>query len=129
MMRAGMQVAAIFQEHDGIIGLANLAAAFDDGLENRAAVTEGQPGLAFRRPADQQLKLQRRMLRREPSCCGRRSEVGSPLQTPQAPVRSRSLLPREAGFPVAEKSGPSRPRTAWPRTRPMSRAPSQDRTP
>ncbi len=38
MMRAGMQVAAIFQEHDGIIGLANLAGAFDDGLENRSDI-------------------------------------------------------------------------------------------
>ena len=38
MMRAGMQVATIFQEHDGNIGLANLAGAFDDGLENRSDI-------------------------------------------------------------------------------------------
>jgi hypothetical protein len=41
MMRAGMQVAAIFQEHDGIIGPANLACAFDDGLENRPDIGRG----------------------------------------------------------------------------------------
>ena len=38
MMRAGMQVAPIFQEHDGVIGFAKLAGAFDDRLENRSDI-------------------------------------------------------------------------------------------
>jgi hypothetical protein len=38
MMRAGMQVAAIFQEHDSVIGLAKLASTFDDGFENRSDI-------------------------------------------------------------------------------------------
>ena len=35
MVRAKAQVVAVFQEHDGIIGLAKLAGALDNGVENR----------------------------------------------------------------------------------------------
>src|SRR6267143_3538606 len=38
VMRAEAQVVAVLQEHDGIIGLAKLARAFDDGFENRRDV-------------------------------------------------------------------------------------------
>ncbi len=34
-MRAETQVIAIFQQHDGVIGFAKFAGAFDNGPENR----------------------------------------------------------------------------------------------
>jgi hypothetical protein len=38
VVRAKAQVVAVFQEHDGIIGLAKLAGALDNGVENRPDV-------------------------------------------------------------------------------------------